>query len=501
MIIRLIRHPVLLALVLAVLPGYGAAAGDLPAGGLPAVRDGSDGFNTAQLVATSFKGMLDSSCGGYCIVGICVHTYWRLSLTKKPEFRTIVSPKLRHSVPELLVESYNHPGTEPYLEWRQTVGTVFAAAADALGMAGGRPDPKRLDQHQSVSFKELDIIGHPFAVIPQALDNNGDLNLDGNAFNIGFWGGGNATTLSDPFAQPAPFKAPRGGQRKIISFDGGKVGIDANAMLAQAKNGVVAQGMGFISNQYAAALNALKAVDITKDIQQLAKYFKNVSMLVNTASQAAEIAARSSGWANLVNPSFRAPRLICPNSVKPLQPYYLSFADAFWWRSGYPVTDGPFSGTDHSGQVLNPFSGDTLPVTANPMNPLSEVWGNKYPREGMLNQNHDAKTASVIAWRGMDVLMKSVPAPRIGIKVPTTDQGSGGSVGQARWQMIYPEVKSCQATPYYPSGGIMTDFMEPNFYGSYAWNYYRTYTCCSNSKGSYSGRLSFNFPKPLCVKL
>lgn len=486
------RRLILAALSLPLLPGLANAASNtsnaygLPTG-LPSVRNNSDSFTTTELITTSVKGMMDRSCGGYCVIGVCAHLVTGWSWRKGPYAYTVISPRLRHPVPDLLVTSYNHVGDGPYLEWRATVGTMLSLAADPLGIAGGRPDPKRLDEHQSVSFKEVDIIGHPLALLPQILDRNG---------NMGF------SKSSSSFSTAAPFKPPTASGRKTVSFGGnsGGGGIDVTAMLQSAKSGAVATGMSLITSQYQAALLALQGVSIIKDIKQLAQYFKTVKTMLDTASAAAEISARSSIWGNVINPRFESPRMFCPNSVKPLQPYYLSFADAFWWRAGYPITDGPFSGSDHSALILNPFGSDTLPVTANALNPLAEVWGNKYPREGMLNQSHDAKTASVIAWRGMDVLQKSIPGARIGVKLPDDKQGRGGSVGSPRWQMIYPEVKSCQPTPYYPpSGSLTTDFMEPNDFGSYAWNYYRTYTCCSNTRGRYLG--SINFPLPLCITI
>jgi len=149
--------------------------------------------------------------------------------------------------------------------------------------------------------------------------------------------------------------------------------------------------------------------------------------------------------------------------------------------------------------ILNPISADTLPMDATPANPLSEVWGRLHPRDGMLNQTHDAKTASVIAWRGMDVLHNSLPGSRIGIPLPAPPREWQFRVDSPKWQMIYPEVKSCQDTPHYPSSSLLTDFMAPNEFGGYAWNYYRTRTCCSNTRGR--RLVSVNFPVPLCISL
>ncbi len=191
---------------------------------------------------------------------------------------------------------------------------------------------------------------------------------------------------------------------------------------------------------------------------------------------------RGSVYGNFAKPRFRAPKLFCPTDVKAFQPYYLSFADSFWWRSGYPLTDGPISGTDHSKTIINPLSTDTLQKTKSVKEVLKkEIWGNLYPRDGSINQSHDAKTASVLAWRGMDVLHTAVKSGhRVGVKLPKGDTSRKND----RWQLIYPEVKNCRADPYYPQGkDLAIDSLLPSNKGAYAWNYYRTYDCCSNSSG------------------
>lgn len=464
-----------------------AAAADEPSlpTGMSETRSGDATFNTADLVVTSVQGMLDEGCGGYCVVGACAHLNVGFSLRRGVYFYTIVSPKIRHPMPELLVSSYTHPGDEPYDAWRASFGAAISIATDSLGMAGGRPDPKALDQHQSGSFKEVDIIGHPLAALPRMINTDGEL----------------SSIPSSTFLRPTSFSPPdlSGGEDETVAFsDESSEGINVSEMVSTAVNGALGAGMSVIMDRYQDALMALRAVSVINDIEEAAEYFKSIAELMETINIAVEVTTRSTIYANLISPQFRMPRMLCPNSITPLQPYYMSFADAFWWRSGFPITDGPFSGSNHSGTILNPVSGDTLPVDADAYNPLAEVWGHKYPREGMVNQGHDAKTASVLAWRGMDVLQSSIPGRRIGIPVSAPPGGDEASVGDPRWQMIYPERKSCQPTPYYPSGAL-TDFMEPNIHGGYAWNYYQTYTCCSNTRGQFL--FSVDFPEPLCITL
>ena len=127
-----------------------------------------------------------------------------------------------------------------------------------------------------------------------------------------------------------------------------------------------------------------------------------------------------------------------------------------------------------------------------------------------MNSNHDAKVATVTAWRAMDVLLNNVKdganGTRVGVPLPVpahrpspTSSRWGARPQDARWQMIYPEVKACQVSPAYDNNDITRDFMEPNAeYGSYAWNYYNTYEFCSyEGRRRYLG--SIEFPSPICL--
>ncbi|MBC8386226.1 MAG: TraU family protein [Gammaproteobacteria bacterium] len=253
-----------------------------------------------------------------------------------------------------------------------------------------------------------------------------------------------------------------------------------------------------IKQKLIAAIRAFGIIQQIEEVLSAVQTIKNIKEDVNTIMDGFEAtsmtAIASSGWGNLARPRFAAPRLFCPTNIKPFQPYYLSFADAFWWRSGYPLTDGPISGTDHSKTIINPLSKDTLQKVNTTTEVLTkEIWGNMYPRDGSINQSHDAKTASVLAWRGLDVLKTAVkPGYRVGVELPASIEGG-------KWQMIFPQVKSCRADPYYPQGkNLKIDSLKPSGYGGYAWNYYKTYACCSNTSGHRIGELSM--PK-VCLSL
>jgi len=458
-----------------------------PSQGLPTGRNNNPSFNMKDLLKTSIQGMLGNDCGGYCVIGACAHLRISFTITGQIRFRTIISPKLRHSVPDLLISSYNHPGQEPWAEWRQSFGLPIKAINQSLiapllgtpfGVQGGRGDPIKQDTHQSISFKEVDIIGHPAAIIPHIVKRNGTID-DAVSFNYRVPSINSFPDVSDV-------------NEADNDPDGdGTNNWDIKAML----NSGFEKVLDTIKSQIQAALLAIDLVALIQNIMDLADTLNELLDFFDLAMTLSETATRGSFFGNFVNPSFRANRLFCPSQVAPFQPYYLSYADSFFWRSGYPITDGPISGSDHSAEVLNPF---TSPSLGNGI----EEWGSMYPREGTVNSNHDAKVASVAAWRALNVLMKDVKNGRAGYRVGVTlpdiyeqryDEGEG------LWQMIYPEIKSCQSTPFYETTDLTKDFMEPNEFGGYAWNYYHQYECCSNTRGSQIGEI--DFPIPLCLTL
>lgn len=450
--------------------------------------------------ATVEEGMMKKSCGGYCIEGACAHFVWGFSLKRGFYYYTIISPKISHASPEFLVSSYNIIGEEPFKEWRDSFGKAMKEFNEVMlsklsppdGLQAGRPDPINLDQHQSATFKEVDIIGHPLAILPELLKLDGDLAPpeDPGAFK----------TVNKASLPPKGKSAVVGTTPTTSSDDAKKsafAGVDVASML---DSGLIS-GTASIKSAMRIGLVALEVIDTITTIKKYADFFKTISDMFNTTLTVLETTAKGSVYGMVTNPKFWAPRLMCPNTIKPLQPYYLSFADAFYWRSGYPITDGPLSGDDYSLEILNPFTTDSLPPGSSPMDLLADVWGTKYPREGMINNNHDAKAASVTAWRAMDVLLTSVPKrARVGLEVKDPPSESFFRVHSPKWQLIFPEILQCSDTPYYPSTEP-NDFIEPQEHGSYAWNFYRTYQCCSNNAGKFLFAMDFPPPFPYCLDL
>lgn len=432
-------------------------------------------FKLVDLLGTSLNGVLDTTCGGYCLTGFCAHLNIGFSLTKGLYYYTIISPKIQHALPELLISAYDGVGREPFKEWRDTYGQVMKAANEGFvsnflrtpdGLQGsqtGRPI------NQGTTNKEIDIIGHPLAMLP-GLVNEGDDNEDSRPYQMPTY----RTTANASQEETLTVATEDAQEDTGMTF--GPDGFNLNRL---------SDFTGSLSNKVSDGMGALDAVNAIEDFKSLAQTMKNIKTTMNTALATAETTTRASFWGNFLNPRFKMPRLFCTTYVKAFQPYYMSFLDSFWWRSGYPLTDGPISGSDHTNTIFNPVSLDTLQTVESITEVMtSEIWGHLYPRDGSIAQTHDGKAASVIAWRGLDVLKTAVKdGYRVGVVVPESPDLH--SEPDPKWQMIFPQVQQCQDDPYYEQNDeLHIDSVKPSVHGGYAWNYYRTYNCCSNTKGT-----------------
>jgi len=435
------------------------------------------GFTTDELLRSGIDGMFDPACGGYCVVGACAHLVVKVTL-EGVKYYTIVSPKIRHAVPDLVISSYNHIGSEPWLEWRDLIGGALdevntGPVAAVLGLSDGlRGGQQRYSGHgsqQSVIFKEVDIIGHPAAIIPQVAKLDGSIDTD----------------VRLDYELPSITKLPSLSEAQAEDAATPDDGWDLESMLDVGFNSV----MEILLKQLE---SLLEVFDIVKTIERIIELFDLFTDLLNfyeNAMELLETIVRGSIYGNLINPRFRADRLFCPSAVRPFQPYYLSYLDTLYWRTGFPLTDGPISGANHAATILNPLSGDRL-------GSAGETWGHLYPRDGAVNQHVDPKAATVLAYRGLDVLLKDISSgtgTRVGVSMPPGYPAGGGA-----WQMIFPVKRECRADPFYPDDNIATDFMEENSHGAYAWNYYHIYTCCMNERGQKI--MEVDLPEPICFE-
>ncbi|MEH8093184.1 TIGR03756 family integrating conjugative element protein [Gallibacterium anatis] len=112
-------------------------------------------LNTAQIMMSSAS----PSCVEYRVVGIC---YWLYCGWGGCRVRT--STKVRHYLPEQVVSSYNHGGQNPWSEMNMLGQGIKA------GPENDRPQTK---QYSQLTFKNVDVIGHPGGEINRVLSSMG----------------------------------------------------------------------------------------------------------------------------------------------------------------------------------------------------------------------------------------------------------------------------------------------------------------------------------------
>ena len=110
-------------------------------------------LNTASIMASSAS----TSCLEYKVVGTC---FWLFCTKFGCKIRT--SMKVKHYIPEVVVSSYNHNKQNPWHEMN----------AVSSGVKGGEyRSPQK--NYTQVTFKNVDVIGHPQGAISQILNSTG----------------------------------------------------------------------------------------------------------------------------------------------------------------------------------------------------------------------------------------------------------------------------------------------------------------------------------------
>lgn len=119
---------------------------------------------------------LDRSCLNYCITGVCV--WLRCSIVG---CRIETSIRVSHYNPDLVVSIYDKPGDNPWdlaksiygsLE-QQLTDSLVALFHDAEAGGGHRVEGGNRATDQSLRFKEVTAIGHPFSTLTDYIGNSG----------------------------------------------------------------------------------------------------------------------------------------------------------------------------------------------------------------------------------------------------------------------------------------------------------------------------------------
>lgn len=183
--------------------------------------------------------------------------------------------------------------------------------------------------------------------------------------------------------------------------------------------------------------------------------------------------------------------MICPTQVRAFQPYLSSYIDALAWRAMLPI------------ESLYPAA--LVPgiseIGAWPQN----SWGAVYPRDGNVTQQHPAKGSAVLSQRAGDIVTRS-GQPHVYTPLPTGGQRmvqnmmvwqppplTERDASTGKWQMLAPVAqRSCEVFG-------ANDTVLPASWGdgrtsgtgSYAFNLWRPYSCCSRAGQVFLGAITF----------
>ncbi|WP_025809877.1 TIGR03756 family integrating conjugative element protein [Pseudomonas chlororaphis] len=168
----------------------------------------------------------------------------------------------------------------------------------------------------------------------------------------------------------------------------------------------------------------------------------------------------------------------CQGAGTPLMPYLLSTLDTVAWRYNLPELVYPESLVPGMREI-----GGRL--TAN-------LWGNVYPRGGLLHQVDDHKASAVVAQRAGDIVTRRGQPHVYQPLLASKKQGywpagplveSKASTG--KWQELTPRMSNtCTVFPN-------TNFLTQAKRGDYAWALWRPYSCCKRRGQKFLGSTDF----------
>lgn len=117
---------------------------------LLALTGSASAIDSATLVSSS----LSPDCLAYRVVGVC---YWLRCTAFGCKVKT--SMKIRHYVPDAVVSSYANTGANP---WREV---ALLSPTNPTAQGGGDSTTNQAHENALLSFKNVDVIGHPSALL------------------------------------------------------------------------------------------------------------------------------------------------------------------------------------------------------------------------------------------------------------------------------------------------------------------------------------------------
>lgn len=126
-------------------------------------------ITTAEIISSV---SLDPSCLNYCITGVCV---WLSCSLFGCEVETSI--QVAHYNPDLVVSVFDEAGENPWREVQALFGAFEQQASESLvglfheAQAGGghRTEGGNTNTDQSLRFKEVTAVGHPFSLFDSLL--------------------------------------------------------------------------------------------------------------------------------------------------------------------------------------------------------------------------------------------------------------------------------------------------------------------------------------------
>ncbi len=169
---------------------------------------------------------------------------------------------------------------------------------------------------------------------------------------------------------------------------------------------------------------------------------------------------------------------ICGGAGTPFAPYLLSTLDTLAWRYNVPEALYP--------EALVPGQREIGSRAG------LAVWGNVYPRGGLLHQADDHKAAAVVAQRAGDIVtrvgqphvyqpLRSIPRDGYWPAGPLVE----GMASTGKWQELTPSLSSSCAV--FPNNRTRVQAQR----GDYAWALWRPYSCCRRRGQVFLGSTDF----------
>lgn len=446
----------------------------------------TSGMNTINLVDAGVKGIPD--CINYCVVGVCVHLRIRLFSVS-----IYVSPRVEHNTPEFVVSTFRAVEQQPWMEWREVFSSAQNAASNGvlslitndgrMGGYGAYTEEHGIYDRQEV-FKEVDINGNPLSMLPILLSRGGDIDTGSMP---------PATRMSNLI--------------EIFSRGDDEDGEQDEFNEAMDTANEIVDTAGFPAIFLDPAL--LRVFSYMDTANQIRDSVNTVTESLSMLSQIADLANSPPG----ISGGLRVDYLMCPNSVIPFTPYYLSSNDLFGWRLGIP--DRIFHAGDIARSMI-PFMGNRM-IVGSPdggMPGLGEGnWSPLYPRTGFVRNSHDGKVGSVTAQRAIDLLLGNRGRDNRGYTMlfspsfPTSNdlsivpyRYSSAGVEGGVWQELFPTPSYQCTTSLYQDKSVVdiaNDRSAPrSTEGRYAWAFWRRYNCCLQRRGNLIASTSI---PPICL--